>query len=117
VAALERDDEAIAALQCREHARGVVSRDDRVTQPAAHPIENGRAGQEPDLLVREVRQQLGSQVVRDEPVIAAERRDFLRPCAPRLQRQRSEIQACRPALGPFHELADGSVLEIDARVA
>ena len=57
-------------LQHRARAGGV---EHRVAQRPAQAIEDGRSRQEPDLGVREAREQLGPQVVRHQPVVAGER--------------------------------------------
>ena len=76
--------------------------------------EHRRARQEAHLLVRQPREQLEPQIVGHEAVVAAERRDA---GATRLERQRGQIEARRPALGSLGELRHGGLVELDARVA
>ena len=72
---VEGDDEQVLALQLLEQLRRVVALEHRVAERSAHGLENRGPKQELELRRLDVAELLGSQIVRDEAVVAAERRD------------------------------------------
>jgi hypothetical protein len=69
--------------------------------------------QERHLRGRHSVEELGTQVVAHEPVIAGERQRNVRVRTTCPRRQRREIQADRPTLGPLDELAHVFFDELD----
>ena len=72
---VESDDEQVLALQLLEHPSRVVTFQHRVAERSAHRLEHGCPEQELELCRLDAAELLGSQVVRHEAVVAAERRD------------------------------------------
>ena len=72
---VEGDDEQVLVLELLEHLRRVVALEHRVAEGAAHAVENGGPKQEVELGRADAGELLGPQVVRDEAVVAAERRE------------------------------------------
>ena len=91
---VEGDDEQVLALQALEDLRGVSPLDDRVAERGAHRLENGGPSQELELRRLHPIEGLGSEVVGDEAVGAAERPDGRAAAG---QRECREVQTGRPA--------------------
>jgi hypothetical protein len=113
-AAVQRDQEAVGSLERFEHARRVASFEHRVAQAAAHPVQDRCAREEAHLIGRQPREQLEPQVVGHEAVLAAEGLHLACCRAARPQRERGQVEARGPALGPLRELDDVGVSEVDA---
>ena len=93
---VERDDEQVLAFELLEHVRRVAPLQHRIAQRSAHRREDGGPEQELELARFDATELLGSQIVRDEAVVAPERRDRN---AVVVQRQGREAQAGGPPLG------------------
>ena len=72
---VEGDDEQVLALELLEHLRRVIAFEHGVAELRAHALENGGLKQELELRRLDAVELLGSQIVRDEAVVAAERGD------------------------------------------
>ena len=86
----------------------------RIAEPPAHSIEHGCSRQERDLGVREAREQLGTQILRHQPVVAGERNAGVLSRAAGLQRERREVQPDRPSFGAVEQLVHLGVGELHA---
>ena len=86
---------------------------DRIAQRAGQLVEHRRLLEEGELLGVEPVEQLVAHVVRKEPIVAAEARDRAVNVLVAAQRQRSEIEPGRPALGALeqHERVVGLEVE------
>ena len=113
-AVIERDDEEVLGFQLFEHARRVVSPEDRVAQRPAHALEHGAPQHELELVGAHVRKLLGPQVVGDEPVVASERRER-RVASER--RERRKIEPRGPALGALVQGFGLGLGQVDPRCA
>ena len=109
-ALIERNHEEVRSLEALEGRRGAVGPEDGVTEIPAHLIQHGDRGQEAELLAGHAGEQLIAQVVGDEPVISAKGGD--RP-AGLPDRESSEIEPARPALGLLDEGDQIIVTQLD----
>ena len=103
---VERHDEAVRAHERLERRRGPRGLEHRVAEAAAHPLEHRRVREEPGLGLRQPGQELEAEVLRHQPVVAGEHHGRRRVRRPGLQRERGEIEAGRPALGPLGQVGD-----------
>src|SRR5687767_4777372 len=97
-AAVERDDQEIVFLQMLERPAGSGATDYRVAEPAAHAVEDGCAGEERCLCAGRPVEELGSEVVADEPVVTGDRESGVGACAAGPHRQRGEVEPGGPPL-------------------
>ena len=72
---VEGHDEQVVVLEPLEHLRGIVALEHRVAQGGAHAVEDGCPKQEVELGRLHVGELLRPQIVRNEAVVAAERRE------------------------------------------
>ena len=72
-AAVERDNQEVALSKLLKRSAGSCSADDRITEPAAHAVEDRRAGEEGNLGVGHPVQELRTEGVADEPVVTGDR--------------------------------------------
>ena len=73
--AVERHEEQVRALERVEHrSADRCDAEHGVAERPAHPVEHRRPSEERDVGCREVRQELGTEVVGEQPVVAGERR-------------------------------------------
>ena len=112
---VERDQEAVGALERLERVRRPRRLEHRVTQRAAHPIEHRGVHEEPRLRLRQPGQELEAEVLRHESVLAREARGGHGARRPGLHRQRGEVQPGRPPLGPLGQRGHLGRVELDAR--
>ena len=108
--------EAVGALERRERGRGPRGLEHRVAQAAAHPVQHRGVHEEPGLGFRQARQELVAEVLRHEPVFAGESLRVCRAWRPGLQRERGEVQASGPALGPPGQGGNPGRVELGARL-
>ena len=111
---IERHEQEIGPFDLLEPACRPRAREHRVAEWGAHSLEHGRPSEELHLLRRQGGQQLRSQVVRDEAILAREARD-VRRLAHRHHRERRQVQTGRPALGMVVEVVHLWLGEVDAR--
>ena len=112
---VERHDEAVRALERLQRLPGSHGLEHRVAEAAAHPLEHRRVQEEPGFGLRQPGQQLEAEVLRDEPVVAGKRLGTRRVGRPGLQRERGQVEAGRPALGPPGQLCGVGRVELDPR--
>ena len=105
---VEGDDEQVGPIEVFEGlltgGRGVEQHG--ITEGAAEPIEDGRPQQEGLHGFGLPLEDFLDQVVEHEVVAAGERRDEARGVLTALQRDRGQLQAGDPALGPGFERGD-----------
>jgi hypothetical protein len=90
----------VRPLHARQQLGRVGPAGERVAQIGAEPVDDGAAPQEQPQVVRELGEDLGVQVLADEPVVAAEPSsdlDGVLGVGP--QGQRREMQSGEPPLG------------------
>ena len=104
--AVERDHEAVRALEPLELICRSCRLEHRIAQRAAHALQHRRVLEEARLLRRQPGQELEAEVVGDEAVVAGDVRDARRARRPRPLRQRREVQAGGPALRALGELGE-----------
>jgi len=103
---VEREDEQPVALEPLQAGRRPAPAGDVVTQRPAQAIEDRGLEQEVAHLGRLAVEHLVAEVVHDGPVVSGERRYEVVAVGPAGQRQRRELQAGRPALGPRVQAGD-----------
>jgi len=96
--AVERDQEHAGGLQAAQLPGRVAGPEDGIAQRAAELVEHGRAAQEPLHVLRLLAQGLAVQVVGNIPVVTGDGRCL---AAALLGDHRGQVEAGRPALGPF----------------
>ena len=87
---------------------------DRVAQRAVHPVQDGGVLEESRFGRRQPREELEAEVLRHEPLLAAEAGGGDRARRPGLDRQRGEVQAGRPTLGALGQRGHVGRVERDA---
>jgi hypothetical protein len=112
-AAVQRDQQEVRSLQRRQHLPRSGGVEDRVAQRPAHALQDRGPGQERHPLRRELCQQLGVQVVGDEPVVPGERQPAAPWGAAGLEGQRGQVQPDRPPLGPDGQLGHLRIRKLD----
>ena len=113
--AVERHHEAVCALERLERVRRPRRLEHGVAETAAHALQDRGVLEELRFGFRQPREELEAEVLGDEPVAAGKVLGTHRACRPGLHRQRREVEAGRPALGPLGQLGDLVVVELDTR--
>ena len=110
---VERDEEAVAALQLPQPLGGVGAAEHRVAERCAEASEHRGLEQEAAGVPVERVEHLAGEVVGDVPVVAVERAHAGLRLGQPAQPQRGEVEPRRPALGSLHEQRDVLVVEGD----
>ena len=97
-AVVERDDEQVRVLELCQRLGRVGAVEDRIAQRRGHPVEHRGPREELDVFRPQLGEVLRAQVVRHEPVVAAEARNCLQ-VGRRLERERGEVEPRGPAFG------------------
>ena len=98
--AIERSDEQRHPVQRGEHAPGARALEHGVADQGRQVLEHRRAPEEDQLVGRQLREELGAEVLGQEPVVAAGDR-----VVPVAGRERAEADPCGPALTPLEQIA------------
>jgi hypothetical protein len=113
VRVVERDQQDVGPRHVAQHLARSAAFEDGIAERAGQAVEHRRAPQEGALVVLQRAEQLVPDVVRHQAIVAREARD--RPVHVPLaaERQRRQIEPCRPALGALeqHEHVLGRELE------
>ena len=110
---VEWDHEQVAALEPVEDVARARVVERRVAQRTAHVLEDRGVRQEVDLRVRQPVEELRTQVVGHEPVIAGERHAHLGGRPPRLDGECGEVDADGPSLGSSNEFVPICLGKVD----
>ena len=110
-AVVEWGDEHIRAFEFDQSRGRALCAGQRVGQRAVHLIDDRRHQHEVALGGPERLQDLLGEVLADETVLPSEARDERGPVLRPADGQVGEVQAGRPALGPFRERDDRTVIE------
>ena len=86
--------------------------EDRIAERAREGLEDGCPRQEPELVVRQARKELGAEVLGHKKVVTMKRGHALYPGAARLRREYRQVETCSPALGVLRQLGDLVVRQI-----
>ena len=111
---VQRYYEQVRARERLENLRRPALLQDRVAERPRHPLENGGMCEETNIARGQVGEQLRPQVLGHEPIAPRERRRARGPEPPRPDRQRSQVQACGPALCVLGELGDLLVRQVQS---
>jgi hypothetical protein len=103
VGAVERNHQDVRPRHVPQHLAGAAAPEDGVAQRARQVLEHRRAPQELPLIVRQPVEQLVADVVRHQPVVAAEARDGAVHVLLAAERLRREVQAGGPPLGALEQ--------------
>ena len=113
-AAVQGDDEQIAAVQVGELGGGPVGADHGVAEGPGHAVEDRGLKQEAPLLRCHSIEDLRGQVLADLLAVAGQRADEVLAGGVGAQRQPGELHARRPALGALLDLGDAVGGELEA---
>ena len=111
--AIQRDDQQVGPLQRRKDRRRAAGLKDRVAQRPRQVIQHRGPGQERHPLGGEVGQQLGVQVVGQEPIVAGKGEPGGASPAAGLVGQGGQVQGHRPALGTASQLGHLGIGQLD----
>ena len=111
--AVERDQEQTGGLQAAQILSRAGGFENGVAERAAELIEHGRAAQEPLQILRLLAQRLAVQIVGHVPVITGDGRLF---AVALFRDQSGEVEAGRPAFGPFAHRGRQLRTQADLRV-
>ena len=112
---VEGHHEAVRARERLEHACRPRRLEHGVAKTAAHAIQDRCVLEELRLGRRQPGEELETEVVGHEAVVAGEDLDARRLRRPGLKRERREVQAGRPAFRPLGQLGELARVELDAR--
>ncbi len=113
-AVVERDDQQVVRLERLQNARGIVPLEHGVTQRTAHAVEDRGPRQELELARAPGGRGARPEVIGDEPVVAAERREP-RLAVGSVESERREVDPCGPALGALVQRGRLRLAEVEPR--
>src|SRR5215204_5656167 len=103
---VQRGDEQVRVLEVLQGFLAVIPGGNRVTERAAHPVEDGGLEQEDPQRFRLAREHLFGQVVNHVAVTARESGDEARDVGAVSHGQRRQLQPCYPTLGALLQFGD-----------